>query len=196
MPISVRNIIIYKSTLWGRRHAGKENVMKRFTVFAVIALVLVFALALGGCGKKDGDSKSPATPSTPSVNMQEGQWEITTQANMPGMPAAANKSFTFTTCINKKDMIPQQKEQVKSDCKMEDRKVSGDTISMKMVCPDMTSTATYTYAGNTFEGKSEAKMKIEGKEMVMNSTMKGKYLGPCPPGQQQPQPQPAQPEKK
>jgi hypothetical protein len=167
--------------------------MKRFTIFAVIALVLVFALALGGCGKKDGDSKSApvsTASSTPSVNMQEGQWEMTTQTNMPGLPAGANKPFTITTCISKKDLVPQepkQQTQMKSECKMQDKNISGNTVSWTTVCPNTVSKGSYTYAGSTFEGSSQTTIKKDGKEMVMTASVKGKYLGPCPPGQTQPQ---------
>jgi hypothetical protein len=168
--------------------------MKRFTIFAVIALVLALALAMGGCGKKDGDSKSkPASsaPSMPSINMQEGQWEMTTLANIPGMPAGTNKPFTITTCITKNDLIPKPKDQPQTKCKEQDRTITGNTVSQTIVCPDSVMKISFTYAGSTFEGTSQSTIKDKGgKEMVMTASMKGKYLGPCPPGQQQPQ-QPA-----
>lgn len=167
----------------------KESIMKRFTIFAVMALALVFALVLGGCGK-GGDSKAPAATATPSLNVQDGQWEITMQTEIPGMPAAANRPFINTTCINKNDPIPQQKEKMPSECKVEGKTISGNTVSATIICPNMTATSTYTYAGTTFEGKTVTKMKIEGKEMVSNTTLKGKYLGPCPPEQQTPKPKP------
>lgn len=165
--------------------------MKRFTIFAVIALVLVFALALGGCGKKEGDSKSkPAAsaPSTPSINMQEGQWEVSSQTNMPGMPAGAIKPFTAKTCITKKDMVPEQSEMKEKQCKEQERTITGNTLTQTIVCPDATMKGSYTYSGTTFEGTVQTTIKHQGKEMVSNTTMKGKYLGPCPPGQTQPQP--------
>jgi hypothetical protein len=117
--------------------------------------------------------------------MQEGQWEITSQSDMPGMPAAARRAHTFTTCINKKDLVPQQKEQQQSECKMQDKSISGNTVTWTMVCPNVTSKGSSTYAGNTFEGTSQTVMKHGGTEMVMNAVVKGKYIGPCP----QPQPQ-------
>jgi hypothetical protein len=166
--------------------------MKIFRIIAVIILSLALALAVGGCGKKDGDSKSsapsaPAASSTPSINMQDGQWEMTSQVNMPGMPAGAMKPFTITTCITKKDLVPQQSEMKEKQCKEQDRNISGNTVTQTIVCPDATMKGTYTYSGTTFEGAVQTTIKQQGKEIVSNTTMKGRYLGPCPPGQTQPQ---------
>ncbi len=154
--------------------------MKRFTVFAVMAVVLMFALAIGGCGKGQ-DSKSAMA----SVNMQEGQWEMTMQMNIPGMPAGAHPPHVITNCLSKKDYVPQDNQ--KSDCKVQDNAVNGNTVSWKMICPNMTGKGSITYAGTTFDGTTEATMKVDGKDMVIKTDMKGKYLGPCPQPQAQPQ---------
>ena len=166
--------------------------MKRFTVFALMALLLALALIVSGCGKKDGDTKSatsaPASsaPSKPVLNLQDGQWEITTQGDMPGMPGQARKPFTITTCLSKQDYMPQQKGEIPPDCK-QDHKISGNTVTFSSVCKDSSVSGTYTYSGTSFEGNTQSKIKMEGKEMVINSTVKGKYLGPCPAGQTAPQ---------
>jgi hypothetical protein len=169
----------------------KETIMKSFRIIVVIALAFALALAVGGCGKKDGDSKSKSassTPSMPSINMQEGQWEMTTVANIPGMPAGMNKPFTITTCLTKNDLVPKPKEQHQTACKEQDRTISGNTISQTIVCPDSVMKMSFTYSGSTFEGSSQSTIKDKGgKEIVMNASMKGKYLGPCPAGQTQPQ---------
>jgi len=160
--------------------------MKRFKIIAVIALVLMLVFVVGGCGKKDKDTKSAPAPSAPAastVNLQDGQWEITTQTNMPGMPQNMKARPAITVCLTKKDFMPQHPQ---SDCK-HDSKISGNAVTFNVTCPDAAITGTYVYAGTTFEGKSQTKMKMEGKDMVIDSTIKGKYLGPCPPGQTGPQ---------
>jgi hypothetical protein len=149
--------------------------MKRTTILALLAVVMVFALVMGGCGKGQ-DSK----PSAPAINMQDGQWEMTTQMNMPGMPANAHPPITATTCISKSDPIPQPKEQQKTDCKITDKSINGNTVTFAMVCPNMTMKSVSTYAGTTFEGTNQMTIKQGGKDMVMNAVVKGKYIGPCP----------------
>jgi hypothetical protein len=160
---------------------------------------LVFALVLTGCGKKDGETKSaPApAPAAPTVNLQDGEWEITTQVNMPGMPQNMPQRPAVKVCLSKKDFMPKPMEKADPQCK-HDSKISGNSVTFNVVCPDATVTGTYTYAGTSFEGKSQTKMKADGKkEMVIDSVIKGKYVGPCPPEKANPQPaQPAQPQKK
>ena len=155
----------------------RRLMMKRFVIFVMLAAVLVFAIAIGGCGKSQ-DSK----PAMASVNMQEGQWEMAMQVNIPGMPAGSHPAHVITTCLSKKDYVPQDKQ--KSDCKVQDNAVNGNTVSWAVVCPNMTGKGSITYAGTTFDGTTEATMKVDGKDMVVKTAMKGKYLGPCPPTQE------------
>lgn len=154
--------------------------MKRNALFIAAAVFAVLALLAAGCGDKpkDGGQAPAPTASTPKMNMQEGQWEITTTAEMQGMPAGMMKPHTFTTCLSQKDPIAKGKEQ--TDCKMQDLKTVGNTVSWTIVCPNATSKGTITYAGTSYDGLVENVMKIEGKEMVSKMTMKGKYVGPCP----------------
>jgi hypothetical protein len=110
--------------------------------------------------------------------MQEGQWEITTSFEMPGMPASAAKSHTVTTCLSKQDYVPQNTKQ--PDCTMQDTRVDGNTVTWAVVCKDSTAKGTITYAGSTFDGVIDTTMKESGKEMTAKMTMRGKHLGPCP----------------
>ncbi len=110
--------------------------------------------------------------------MQEGQWEITTTAEMQGLPAGMMKPHTFTTCLTQKDPIAKDKEL--TDCKMQDIQTVGNTVSWAIVCPNVTSKGTITYAGTTYDGLIESVMRVEGKDMTTKMTMKGKHLGPCP----------------
>lgn len=150
--------------------------MKHFRIFAVLVLVLALALVSGGCGKSQEKA-----PSNPSINMKEGQWEMTIATDMAGAPA---QSYTDKVCLTKKDIIPQQQKD-DPECKKE-IKTSGNTVTMNLACKDINMTSVYIWSGEAFEGKNQLKMNINGKETVTNSTHKGKYLGPCPPGQQQP----------
>ena len=147
--------------------------------FAVIVLA-VFSLMVAGCGDKAKDSaQAPAqAPALAKVNMQEGQWEITTTMEMPGMPANMMKPHTVTTCLTQKEPVAKIDE--KNNCKMQDLTTVGNTVSWKVVCPEATSKGSITYAGAAYDGIIETNMKVEGKDMTSKMTMKGKYIGPCP----------------
>jgi hypothetical protein len=116
--------------------------------------------------------------------MKEGLWEITTKAEMKGMPSQMPPT-TVRTCISKKDMVPKPDAQSGQDCKMKDQKVVGDTVSYSMVCTGKNGTAMemsgkMTYKGNVFEGSSTTTIKSKGEgDMQMSSKMTGKYVGPC-----------------
>jgi hypothetical protein len=112
------------------------------------------------------------------MNMQEGQWEITTSLEMAGMPPGMMKPQTFTTCLSQKDSVPKGGEQ--TDCTVRDSKIEGNTVTWAVVCKDSTGKGRVTYAGNSFDGVMETTMKEGGKDMTAKMTMKGKHLGPCP----------------
>ena len=152
--------------------------MKRYSGFLAVVTVIVFALVIAGCSKKEETAAPTATPSQGALNMEEGQWEITTSFEMPGMPAGMAKPHTATVCLSKQDYVPKQPEQ--TDCTMQDTKVDGNTVSWSVICKDSTAKGRVTYAGSTFDGVIETVSKQEGQDMTAKMTMKGKRLGPCP----------------
>jgi hypothetical protein len=134
--------------------------MKKFFVLVVVFLLFLFSnisLANG-------------------MNMKEGLWEITMQMDMPGMQMPPQK---FTQCITKDKAIPEDPDTEDKSCKMEYKKITGDTIIWKVVCKDkegkFTSEGKITYKGNTLVG--EIKSKSDGMEMTQKMT--GKWVGQC-----------------
>lgn len=126
---------------------------------------------------------------TAQAELKEGLWEVTTQAEMKGMPArmaAHMPAVTVKQCITKKDPVPQPSKKEKGqECKITDQKVIGDTVTYTIECKDKDSlvvtSGKTTYKGNSFEGASTTRIKNKGqKEMQMSNRMTGKYLGPCP----------------
>lgn len=105
-------------------------------------------------------------------NMEDGLWEITTTANMPGMQG---KSFTRTSCLIREKAVPQTAE---SGCTIKDVKTQGNTISWTVVCREEmnTSTGKVTYAGTTMDGGVETTVKTGGQTMTMKSTDKNRLL--------------------
>ena len=135
----------------------------------ILAVVVVLGLAwVGGASAE--------------MEMKEGLWEITTKAEMKGMPNQM-APMTMKQCMTKKDMTPKpmNKDQ---NCTMKDQKVVGDTLTYAMECKDKDGTVTQatgkmTYKGNSFDGSNNTTIKNKQGTMQMTSRMTGKYLGPC-----------------
>ena len=130
-------------------------------------------------------SLSAALPSLAAPNMQEGNWEITTKMEMPGMPFAMPPT-KHNQCLTQKEPVPDQSRKGQ-DCKMTDQKVSGDTVTWRMVCTGrdaMEGEGKITYKGASYEGQMAMRMKQGGEAQAMNMSFSGKHTGPCksPPG--------------
>lgn len=130
-------------------------------------------------------SFSPAESVADGPAYKEGQWEITTTMNIPGMPEGMNRPVTYKVCMDKKNAVPPMKDRQDTkdeQCKMTEQKVSGNTVTYKIQCKDGTvSKGKITYSGNSFEGVTTTTTKGEGRQaMTIKSEMKGRYLGPCP----------------
>ena len=112
-------------------------------------------------------------------NMQEGEWEITTKMEMPGLPMNMPPT-THTQCLTKKDLVPQS-SQPGQECKITQTKLTGDTVTWTMECRgpggDMEGTGKVTYKGNSFKGT--IKMTIAQSNMEMTMHMSGHRIGDC-----------------
>jgi len=113
------------------------------------------------------------------VDFEEGMWEITSQVKMQGMNMPAQ---TFTQCITKDNMVPQNNEpnpQGGGSCTVSDVKTSGNTVSWSVVCQtgggEMKGKGKITYQRDRFKGESTAEMM----GMVMVTEMSGRRTGPC-----------------
>ena len=132
---------------------------------------LFFCLLLCGAGM------SPA-PAAGQVDMQDGEWEITTRVEMPGMPVQI-PPMTVTQCITQKDLIPPS-EQPDSECSVTHNQISGNTVTWSIDCKgeggNTRGDGRITYHGDRFEGS----MKISMPEGIsMTNQMSGKRIGPC-----------------
>ena len=127
--------------------------------------------------------------------LRPGQWETTTQMQMPNMPAGfqmpAQKNTLCITPELAKDpanVVPRQSGRGrggKDDCKVSDYKTTGNTVTWTMACtsPDkMTATGEMTFGDDSYT--STMKMVMSQGEMSMKTT--GKRVGDCAPGQSAP----------
>lgn len=112
-------------------------------------------------------------------NMNPGKWEITTQTEMTGMPMSL-PPVTHTQCITGDELIPQSQE-ANNECQVTDIKVSGDTVSWKIVCSGqngrMEGTGKITYSGDSMDGTMD--MVIQGAGMQVKNKLSGKRIGDC-----------------
>jgi len=114
------------------------------------------------------------------LNMQEGKWEITTKMEIPAMqmdmPPMKN-----TQCLTKKDLIPQNL-QSGEECKIDQPKVTGNTVTWTMQCSgghggDMKGTGEITYSGSNLKGTIKMTSSQPNSGATMHLT--GHRIGEC-----------------
>jgi hypothetical protein len=134
-------------------------------MFAVLACVIALSWAAAAQGPR-----------------RDGNWEITMQMDMPGMPMQMPPMKT-TQCITPQQAndpnlsLPKGGDNA-SDCKVTDQKIVGNTISWAIKCEGkspMTGTGEITYAGNSYDGW----MKMQTAQGAMTMKYTGKRLGDC-----------------
>ena len=111
--------------------------------------------------------------------MREGNWELITTMDMPGMPIKIPPS-RIEHCYSKDD-VKDQKKTISTDknCTVTDLKQSGKKIVWKMVC---TGKNAGVFSGETlYKGDAyDSTMKMETEGQTMNMKVKAKRLGKCP----------------
>ncbi len=110
------------------------------------------------------------------VNMQEGNWEMTMQIEMKGMPFKM-PPVQYTVCLTRSSMNPQKDD--KEDCTLISSKVQGSTYSWVMECRSekglIKSNGTITYNGSVLDGIINS--EVDG--MTMKQMLTGRRTGAC-----------------
>jgi len=118
-----------------------------------------------------------ALPVTAAHAALDGElWEVTTQMNVPGMPAGMGTQKN-RVCTEKGDRKKAMQSKGSEKCKVTDFKESGNKITVTMECPDGTATMENTYNAARTEYNGTVNMKSKRGDMTM--TMAGKKLGSC-----------------
>jgi hypothetical protein len=108
---------------------------------------------------------------------QDGElWEVTTQMNVPGMPAGMG-GMTTQVCRDKDPRKEVARGKDTKDCKVTDLKQSGNRMTMTMTCPQGKSVMDMTYNSAHTEYKGTVRMTGKDGEMAMN--LAGRKLGSC-----------------
>ncbi len=106
---------------------------------------------------------------------QNGElWEVSSQMNIPGMPAGMGAQ-KVTVCKGPKDEVARDPQA--SKCKVTDVKKSANRVTVSMSCPEGDATMDYRYNAAHTEYEGTMHMVQRGREMTMNMT--GRKLGSC-----------------
>lgn len=136
--------------------------MKKLMPYALVALFAFPAVA-----------KAETNPQKP------GKWRHTMQIEMANMPIKM-PPITFEHCVTEEDLKDPQKavpQDPKSECKIGDYKITGNTVSWTMDCPKqkMKGEGKLTYTADSYTGT----MHMTIGEQEMTTKYSGKYLGGC-----------------
>lgn len=122
--------------------------------------------------------------SAPSAapNMQAGLWEITTQANMPGMPAGMSMpAITLQHCFSEQDVQQSRALQPQQgDCRITDLQENGNQVSWTLECAGpqpMSVRGTGTFNGDSYQVSNS--MNMHGGPS-MTAEVQGRRIGACP----------------
>jgi len=114
----------------------------------------------------------------PGLNMQEGLWKITVKNQMPGMDMPP---MTQTQCLSKEDFIPKGSGYQGEKCKIEDIKITGNTVTWSHKCESeggkIKGTGKVTYSGNSFKGTMM--MSLPQINLNITTEMNGRRIGDC-----------------
>ena len=112
-------------------------------------------------------------------NIREGEWKITVNFDMPGMPMKMPPN-TYTQCIKKDQPVPKS-EKPNQQCDVKDIKTQGDTVTWTVTCMNrggkMTGKGIVTYKGDKMEGTMT--MTTEGQGADFTSQYRGVRIGDC-----------------
>jgi hypothetical protein len=118
-----------------------------------------------------------AAPAGAGPDVQEGLWEITTEAKMSGMQMPPQK---HTQCFMNDDLVPMDPTAPQS-CTIKEKSYKGNTLNWTMECSSegvkTVAKGSITYDKDSFSGGVD--IAIGGSNMKFTNTMSGRRLGPC-----------------
>lgn len=123
-----------------------------------------------------------ATPLLAETPPQKpGKWQIKMQMEMPGMPVKMPE-VTTSVCLTEEDLKDPQSavpNDPKSDCKVGDYEIDGNTVRWSVDCPSQkmkgSGEITFNADGTSYEGTME--MNLDGQEM--STRYSAKHQGAC-----------------
>jgi hypothetical protein len=117
-----------------------------------------------------------ALPPVASAQNTGELWEISTQMNIPGMPAGMGGQ-TQRVCQGDDPERRAASDKDQKDCKVTDKKQTATRTTITMQCKQGTMTVDQQYNAARTEFKSNIKMNSKDGEFTMTST--GRKVGAC-----------------
>lgn len=108
---------------------------------------------------------------------QSGElWEISSQMNIPGMPAGMGAQTQRVCQGDDPERAAAQNKDLQS-CKLKDKKQTANRLTVTMVCKEGTMTIDQQYNAARTEFKGSMKLASRDGDMVINTT--GRKVGAC-----------------
>jgi hypothetical protein len=131
-----------------------------------------------------GDMKAFASRIKPGLYEYKMEMDM---GAIPGAPKGMPKqAMTVQHCLTEKDIqdgqLGRKDPNSKTDCKITDMKMSGNTARYKFVCTgemSMTSDNTVTFVADGYRMQSKMTMTTGGRTMNMAHDSQARYLGAC-----------------
>ena len=117
-----------------------------------------------------------ALPFSVAAQTTGEMWEISSQMNIPGMPAGMGAQ-TQRVCQGDDPERSAAQSKDRQSCKLKDRKQTATRLTVTMVCSEGTMTIDQQYNAAHTEFKGTMKMVSKQGDMVMNMT--GRKVGTC-----------------
>ena len=124
--------------------------------FAAVVLALPFAVAAQNTGEL---------------------WEITSQMNIPGMPAGMGGQTSRVCQGDDPERRAAAEKKDKQECKVKDKKQTATRLQVTMVCKEGTMTIDQQYNAARTEFKGSMKMNTKDGDFTVNTT--GRKVGEC-----------------
>ena len=113
--------------------------------------------------------------------VKKGLWEVTAQMEMQGLPLKL-APVTTQQCFDKDNAVPKSAQQ-DENCDVSQKQINDNTIYWTLVClnerGELKGNGEISYKDDTFNGFLKMVLKSKEGQLNMDSTMKGRYLGPC-----------------
>lgn len=112
--------------------------------------------------------------------MAPGQWEFTMTTRGESRPTTYCVDAVLAAVVNGdsrtgREAADRNAARTKSNCKVTEFTVKGDTVTHAMVCGDRTILSTATYHGDSYEGV----MKTKAGSVETTTDVKARRLGAC-----------------
>ena len=104
-------------------------------------------------------------------------WEITSQMNIPGMPAGMGGQTSRVCQGDDPERRAAAEKKDKQECKVKDKKQTATRLQVTMVCKEGTMTIDQQYNAARTEFKGSMKMNTKDGDFTVNTT--GRKVGEC-----------------